>query len=85
MTQTHLFITVSHKDRVFTDRSCDIRFDPIMGKPIRSGFDMSIYVIVHEMVYGYFSGKCTIEDGKKIREIRIDKVLGTVEHFRARF
>ena len=74
----HKFTTVNEK-KVFKDRDCQMQFEPI-GEA-KEGFHLVVAGFVQYLVYGYWSGVCNI-DGEKIE---IDKVLGTVEHVKARF
>ena len=54
-----------------------------MFKPlgtVKDGLDLIFVVFDQRMAYGYYSGTCVI-DGETIK---LDNVVGTVEHMRAR-
>ncbi|CDW71221.1 UNKNOWN [Stylonychia lemnae] len=78
MMQTHKFKTTTI-NKAFKNRSCDLMFEPT--GVAKDGIHIIVLGITQYLVYGFWSGFCEI-DGLKIH---FDKVLGTVEHVRARW
>jgi hypothetical protein len=80
------FKTVDVPDRVFPRRGCDLRFDPFQdGRQPRDGKHFSLLSFKQDLIYGHFSGTCTLENDGSTRVIKLTQVLGTVEHVRARW
>lgn len=85
-TLLHSFKTVDEKYRVFKKRGCELFFEPVKGVPPRDGDDYVFYKFIQDFVYGHFTGTCKIElNNNKIREIKLNKVMGTVEHVSAKW
>ena len=48
---------------------------------VDDGLNLLVIKFMQHLLYGYFNGHCTIEG----EVIKIENVLGTVEHVRARY
>jgi hypothetical protein len=83
----HYFRTIDAKDRVFTKRGCDLRFEPFtVGSQPREGRHYTFLSFIQDLLYGLYSGHCWLEsESGEIREIKLESVLGTVEHVKARW
>ena len=76
------------EDRVYPRRGCDLQFTPFSdGEQSKDGGHVSVMSFTQHFLYGTFSGQCVIEgeDGHGIRVIRLEQVLGAVEHVIARW
>ena len=76
-TKEHTF-TISDSNNIFKGRYCNLTFKPL--GTVKDGLNAVFLVFVQSLIYGHYNGECVIEG----ETFKLDNVLGTVEHMRAR-
>ncbi len=71
--------SIDPQSRKFPKTHCDLTFT--RNQLVEEGFDAILLAFKQFMIYGYYSGSCTV-DGE---EIKLDKVFGWAEHVYSRW
>jgi hypothetical protein len=86
---THEHISESQAKR-FPKNKCDIKFVPVNnGKDamVEDGLNIVLIAFKQYLIYGYFTGECTVEDHKTKELIKVpfNSLYGHVEYVYSRW